>query len=80
MELVEVPMTDRVDVMSVENGTTVTVLVFNVSDYLQADSFVRIKQIKDSDVPLRNVCLSHVTSLRNSSSSVVLINLAALYR
>lgn len=45
--IVEVPVTDRADVMSVENGTAVHVCVFNVSEYHHVDLFVKIKQVKD---------------------------------
>lgn len=44
----------------------VNVYVCNVSAYPQADSFVRIDQIEDQDIPLHDASLSHVISLRAS--------------
>lgn len=37
MEIVEVRATDRADGISAESGATVSVLVFNVINYHQAD-------------------------------------------
>lgn len=43
-EIVEVLLTDREDTTSVKNGNTVSVLVFSVSDYHQANLFVIISK------------------------------------
>lgn len=57
-------MTDTTDEMSVEKSTTSNVSVVNISDYHQTDLFLRNEQVKHPDIPLRDVILSHVTSLR----------------
>lgn len=49
---------------SIKNGTAVNIRVFNINDCHHMDLFVRIKQIEDPDVPLRDVSLSHMTSMR----------------
>lgn len=43
MEIVEIPVLDRVDEMPFDNGTTVSVCVVNVSDYYQTNLFVKIE-------------------------------------
>lgn len=52
--------------MSVENGTTVIICVFNIIDYHQTDLFVRTEQVSDPYIPLRDASLSHMNSLRAS--------------
>lgn len=52
--------------MSVDNDTEVNVHCFKLSKYQQADLFVRVEQIEDPDIPLRDVNLLHVTSLHTS--------------
>lgn len=64
MGMVEVPLTDTVDTMSVENGTSVNFRFFNISDYHQTVLFVRIEKIKDPHITLPDISLSLVTSLR----------------
>lgn len=59
-------MTDGADEMSVKNCAAVNGRLFNVRDYHQAVLFVRIDQIQDTDILLRDVGLSHVTSSRAS--------------
>lgn len=59
-------MTDTADAMSVENGTAISIRVFNTTEYRQSDLFVRIEQIEDSDSPLRDASSSHVTLPRAS--------------
>lgn len=49
--------------MSAERGTAVIVRVINVRDYHRMDLLLRTNQIKDSDIPQRNVSLSHVISI-----------------
>lgn len=66
METKTVPATDRANVMPAKTGTTVNVSFFNVSDYHQANSFVRIVQIEDTDNLLCDESSSNVTSLRAS--------------
>lgn len=66
MEIMEVLVTDTANAMSIENSTTVNVRILNVGDYHQESLFVRIKQIEDPGIPLRQVGLSHVSSLRTS--------------
>lgn len=61
IEIVEINMNNRVAMMSVENGTAINFRVFNVCGYFQADLFAKIKQVEQSDIPLRNVGLLHVT-------------------
>lgn len=51
---VNVPVRYSADAVSVENGTIVSVRAFNVSDYHQTELFVRMKQITDPDIPLRD--------------------------
>lgn len=65
-EMVESTVTDKVDAISVENGTTFNVCNFNVNDYRQKYFFVKIEQIEDPNVMLRDGCLHHVTSLSAS--------------
>lgn len=55
-------MTDTADAMFVENGTAVNDRVFNIADYHQTSLFLRIEQIEDPSIPLRDVSLSHVTA------------------
>lgn len=45
LEIVEVPLANGADAMSVVNGTSVNVRHFSVSDHPQTDSFLRIGQI-----------------------------------
>lgn len=52
--------------MTVENGTTVTLCVFNVSYYHQTDFFVKIEQIENPDIPLSEAIFSHSASLCGS--------------
>lgn len=49
--------------MYVEKGLSFNVLVFNESDYYQANLFLKLYYKEDPDIPLRDVSLSHVTSL-----------------
>lgn len=58
------PVIDKMDVMFVENNTAVNVCIFNVSSYQQENLFVRIDQIEDLNIPLGDVNMSYVTSLR----------------
>lgn len=57
-------MTDSVDTTSVENATAVSLPLSDVSNYRQAYFFLIIKRIEDSETPLHDVSLSHVTSIR----------------
>lgn len=66
MKIREVTVTDREDAMSVENVTAVHVRIFNINYYYQADLFLKIEHIEDLYILLRDVSLSHVTSLRSS--------------
>lgn len=66
MEVEEVPVTDRVDEMSLENGTAFNVRVLKVSDLHQADLFVRLEQVKSPDIPQGDVSLSPLNSLQTS--------------
>lgn len=59
-------MLNRADAMSGENCIAVARCVLNVSEYHQTNLFVRIEQMEDPDIPLREDRLSHVTSLRPS--------------
>lgn len=45
MKVVEVPPTERMDGMSVENGSTAKVRVVSLSDYFQAAVAMKIKQV-----------------------------------
>lgn len=56
-------MTNSADPMSVENGTAVIVRLLHFIEYRQTDLFVRFKQIKNPDIPLRDFSLPHVRSL-----------------
>lgn len=47
MEFVDVPVTDRADIMSFRNGTAVIVRAFNVNNYRWAAVATRIEQIED---------------------------------
>lgn len=58
MEAVEVPVTDRANEMSVDNGTTANVCIFNVGDYHQSDRFVRFRQVADQNILLPDINLS----------------------
>lgn len=64
MEIVEVPVTNSAAAMSVYNGINVKVCVFNVRDYHQVNLLVRIEDVEDPVIPLCDVGLPHVTSLR----------------
>lgn len=44
MAILEAPVRDRAEVMYVKNGTAVSVLAFNVSEYCKADLFVRSRK------------------------------------
>lgn len=55
MEIVEVFVTYWTDALSVKNGTTVDVGVFNLSYHRQAGLFLRMEQIADPDISLRDV-------------------------
>lgn len=57
---VNVTVADRVEAVSVENRTSVSLLAFNLSDYHPVDLIVRIKQIMNLDIALRDISLSHV--------------------
>lgn len=63
MRIVEVLVTGRAVSMSIENGTTVNVRFFNLSEYHRMDLFVRIQQTEDPNTQLRDASFSHVTSL-----------------
>lgn len=65
-EIVEVPVADTADAMSVENSTTVNVRVFIINDYHRAVLFVRIEQVDDLEIPLRDASLSQGISPRDS--------------
>lgn len=61
MEILQVPVTDTVEAMFVENGTAGIFRVFNLGDYHQVHSFVRKEEIQNLETPLRHDDLSHVT-------------------
>lgn len=63
MEVVEVPEGNMVDTVSFINGINVYFSIFKASNYHQAILFLRVKQIKDADLPLLDGSLSHVNSL-----------------
>lgn len=56
-------MTHRSDATSFKNGTTVNGRLFNVSDYHQTISSVRIVQIKNQDISFFDANLSAMTSV-----------------
>lgn len=64
MEIVEGPVNDTADAMSVENRTVANVCVFNVNDYNRTDLFVRIEQTKDPEILLPDVSLLYVAFVR----------------
>lgn len=66
MEIVEVFVTDMADAMVIENGTAAKFRVFNVSDYHEADLFTRLEQVVDTEILLRYLRRSRMTSLRAS--------------
>lgn len=66
IDTIEFAINNRNDATSVEKGTAINVFPLNKSDYLQTDFFVKVEQMDDPDVPLRNDSSSHVTSLRAS--------------
>lgn len=57
-------MTDRTDIIYVENDTAVNIFVFNGSEYQNKDLLVKLERIENPDTLLRNANLSHVTLLR----------------
>lgn len=61
MEIVDIPVTEKENLMSIVNGTAFNVCLLKISDYHQTDSLVRTVQIEDPYIPLRNASLSHVT-------------------
>lgn len=64
MEIEDVLTANKADEMFVENGTTVIISIFNVNEYHHAHLLVSCEHNKDQDIPVRNVCRSHVISLR----------------
>lgn len=52
--------------MSVENGTAFYFCILIVSEYQQTDLFVKIEQIENRDVLVRDVNFSHKTLLHAS--------------
>lgn len=65
-EIVGVLMTDKADAMYVENSTAINVRVVDLNNYHRAALFVIIEKVENSNIPLHDVSLSHVTSLRAS--------------
>lgn len=63
MEIVYVYETDRVEAMRVENATSANVYVFDMIEYHSPQLFVRIEQIEDTTISLRDVSFLHVISL-----------------
>lgn len=66
IEVIDVPLTDRANAMSVENGTAGNVCALNVSEHSQVNLFVRLQHIKGAGIPLRNSSLWHMTRFRTS--------------
>lgn len=66
MVTAEVSVVNKAYAMSVENGSAISALVFNLIDYHQADFFACIKHIEDCDIPIIQTSLSLVTSLLKS--------------
>lgn len=64
LEIVEVFLTGSACALSVENGIAASFRVFNVSDYHHVYYCVRIKQIEDPDILLRDFGLLQLTSSR----------------
>lgn len=56
-------MTGRAEAMSNESGTTVGIYLLNINEYHRVGLFVKFDQIKNPEIPLRNVSLSHVATL-----------------
>lgn len=63
MEIVDLSLTNRADVMSAENGTAVNNCIFNVYVFYHADSFMRIEPSEGQEIPLRSAIFWCVTSL-----------------
>lgn len=64
MRRVEVSIPDRVDAMPFNNEIVVSVRNLNVSENNETFLFTKVKQIEDSNMPLRDGDLLHLTSLR----------------
>lgn len=62
--IMKATVTERANDMSVETGTTANTILSNVSDDHQTDLFVRVEQINDQRISLRDGSISHMTSLR----------------
>lgn len=67
MDIIVIPLTNRADMMSVENEGDFHACVFNVNDHHKVNLFAIIKQIKNRDILLHDSTSSHVTSLHASS-------------
>lgn len=61
MEILEVPMANRVEAMLVKNGTAVFAYVFNVCEYLQKNLFLKFLQIEQPGMRLSDTSLPYVT-------------------
>lgn len=64
MEMVEIPVINRVDAMYIENGTARNVRVHSFSYYHQVDLFVITQQIEEPDILLLDTSLHSVTYVR----------------
>lgn len=62
MEVVKIPVTGKMKVISVEKCTTANVSVFILNDYCNAYLFVRMVQTEHPEVLVRDPSLSYVTS------------------
>lgn len=58
-EIVNVLMTDMVDVTSVSSHNPVSLCFFNANDYLEEGLFVRFEQARDDGILFRNDGLPH---------------------
>lgn len=63
VEIVEIPVTSTAESMSAENRATVDVRVFNLNDHHRTDLFVRMVQMEEPGISLRDMSLSHISSL-----------------
>lgn len=66
MEIVEVSVTGKTDIMSAKSGITVNVRVLNVNVYQRAGLVLRIEQIEDPDISPCEIGLLQITLLRAS--------------